>query len=70
MDPPVKYSDDKEKDWTYDAIHQFLSQLSRYLHLVTNIDIDANIAEYVFSFLKGFAFYWFDALDKGMNDFH
>jgi hypothetical protein len=69
MDPPAKYSGDKEKDWTYDAVHQFLSQLSRYLRLATNVDMDADIAEYVFGFLEGFAFRWFDALDKGTDAF-
>src|SRR5436190_11399458 len=70
MDPPAKYSGEKDKDRTYDAVHQFLSQLSRYLRLATNVDMEDNIVEYVLGFLEGFAFHWFDALDKGETPFH
>ena len=65
MDPPAKYSGEKDKDRTYNAVHQFLSQLSRYLRLATNVDMDDDIVEYVLGFLDGFAYRWFEALDKG-----
>jgi hypothetical protein len=47
----------------------FLSQLSRYLRLATNVNIDRDITEYVLGFLDGFAYCWFETLDKGRDDF-
>ena len=70
MDPPAKYSGEKDKDRTFYAVHQFLSQLSRYLRLATNIDMEDDIVEYVFGFLDGFAYRWFETLDKGDEPFH
>ena len=69
MDPPEKYSGEKTDERTYEAVHQFLSQLSRYFRLATHIDMDADITEYVLGFLKGFAYRWFEALDKGNQAF-
>src|SRR5439155_24273768 len=69
MDSPDKYSGDKDSDRTYAAVHKFLSQLSRYLHLATNVDMDKDISEYLLGFLDGFAFQWFDTLDKGDTPF-
>ncbi|TMI83036.1 MAG: hypothetical protein E6H10_08600 [Bacteroidetes bacterium] len=69
MDPPAKYSGEKDKDRTYNAVHQFLSQLSRYLRLATNVDMDDDIVEYVLGFLDGFAYRWFEVLDKGNTPF-
>jgi hypothetical protein len=69
MDPPEKYSGEKDKDRTYAAVHQFLGQLSRYLRLATNIDMDADIVKYVLGFLSGFAYDWFEAMDKGDTPF-
>src|SRR5436305_3585371 len=64
MEPPKKYSGDKDKERTYDAVQLFLSQLSRYFRLATNVDMRKDIAEYIPSFLEGFAYRWFAALDK------
>ena len=69
MDPPARYSGEEDKDRTYDVVHQFLSQLSRYLHLATNVDMEKDIVEYVLGSLDGFAYRWFEALDKGENHF-
>jgi hypothetical protein len=69
MDPPEKYSGDKDSDRTYAAVHKFLSQLLRYLRLATSVDMKEDISEYVLGFLDGFAFEWFDTLDKGDNPF-
>jgi hypothetical protein len=69
MDSPAKYSGEKDKDRTYDVVHQFLSQLSRYLRLATNVDMDKDIVEYVLGFLDGFAYRWFEAMDKGDTHF-
>lgn len=65
MDPPSKYAGEKDKDRTYDAVQLFLSQLSRYFRLATDIDLDGDIAEYAGAFLDGFAYTWFENLDKG-----
>jgi RNase H-like domain found in reverse transcriptase/Integrase zinc binding domain/Retrotransposon gag protein/Retroviral aspartyl protease/Reverse transcriptase (RNA-dependent DNA polymerase)/Chromo (CHRromatin Organisation MOdifier) domain/Zinc knuckle len=65
MEPPAKYSGEKDSDRTYESVNQFLSQLSRYLRLSTNVDMKKDIAEYVLAFLDGFAFHWFDNLEKG-----
>ena len=64
MDPPPKYSGEKDNDRTYDTVHQFLSQLSRYLRLAMNIDMDDDIVDYVLGFLDGFAYRWFEASDE------
>jgi hypothetical protein len=56
MDPPKKYVGEKDSERTYQAVHMFLSQLSRYLRLATNVDIDRDITEYVLGFLDGFAY--------------
>src|SRR5271169_2235524 len=69
MDPLKRYTGNKETDRTYDAVQLFLSQLSRYLRLATHIDMDKDISEYVASSLDGFAYKWFEALDKGTEPF-
>ena len=69
MDPPEKYKGEADSDRTYAAVHKFLSQLSRYLRLSTNVDMDDDISEYVLGFLDGFAFEWFELLDKGRETF-
>jgi len=69
MDPPEKYSGEKDSDRTYAVVHKFLSQLSRYFHLATNVDMDKDISEYVLGSLDGFAFEWFDMWDKGKEPF-
>src|SRR5204862_7692860 len=69
MDPPAKYTGDKDSDRTYAVVHKFLSQLSPYFRLATNIDMDKDISEYILGFLDGFAFEWFDNLDKGDTPF-
>ena len=65
MTPPTKYSGDKDKERTYEAVQLFLSQVSRYLRLSTDVDMEDDIAEYATAFLDGFAYTWFDNLDKG-----
>ena len=67
LDPPVKYMGEKAAERTYEAVHQFLSQLSRCLRLATHVDMGKDIAEYVLGFLDGFAYRWFEALEKGDN---
>jgi hypothetical protein len=47
----------------------FLDQLSRYLHLATNVNIGRDITRYVLGFLDGFEYRWFETLDKGRDDF-
>ena len=69
MEPPTKYSGEKDSERTYDAVHLFLSQLSRYLRLATYIDMEKDIAEYLAAFLDGFAYRWFETLDKGGKPF-
>src|SRR5271154_102033 len=69
MEPPKKYSGDKDNERTYDAVQLFLSQLSRYFRLATNVDMRKDISEYIPSFLDGFAYRWFAALDKGTEPF-
>ena len=69
MDPPAKYSGERDKDHTYNMVHQFLSQLSRYFRLATYIDMDEDITEYILGSLEGFAFDWFETLDKGNTPF-
>jgi hypothetical protein len=69
MDPPKKYVGEKDTERTYQAVHMFLSQLSRYLRLATNVDMDKDITEYVLGFLDGFAYCWFETLDKGEFEF-
>ena len=69
MEPPKKYSGDKDNERTYDAVQLFLSQLSRYFRLATNVDMRKDISEYIPSFLDGFAYRWFAALDKGTESY-
>src|SRR5271169_3294287 len=69
MDAPRKYSGEKEDERTYEAVHLFLSQLSRYLRLATYIEMDRDVSEYVLGFLDGFAYRWFETLDKGTTSF-
>ena len=56
MDSPKKYVGEKDSERTYQAVYMFLSQLSRYLRLATNVDINRDITEYVLGFLDGFAY--------------
>ncbi|TMC14352.1 MAG: hypothetical protein E6J34_23745 [Chloroflexi bacterium] len=63
-EPPKKYTGEKDKERTYDAVQLFLSQLSRYLRISTEIDMKADISEYVAAFLDGFAYKWFSNLKK------
>src|SRR5436305_10904145 len=58
MEPPKKYSGDKDNERTYDAVQLFLSQLSRYFRLATNVDMRKDISEYTPSFIDGFAYRW------------
>jgi len=46
-------------------VQLFLSQVSRYFTLATDIDMDGDIVECAGAFLDGFAYTWFDNLDKG-----
>jgi len=46
MTGPEKYSGEKDNDRKYDAVQLFLSQLSRYFRLATNIDTDWEIVTY------------------------
>ena len=63
-EPPKKYTGEKDKERTYDAVQLYLSQLSRYLRISTEIDMKADISEYVAAFLDGFAYKWFNNLKK------
>lgn len=63
-DPPKKYTGENDKERTYDGVQLFLSQLSRYLRISTEIDMKADISEYVATFLDGFAYKWFNNLKK------
>ena len=56
MDPPKKYVGEKDSERTYQAVYIFLSQLSRYLRLAINVDINRDITEYVLGFLDGFTY--------------
>jgi Retrotransposon gag protein len=69
MDSPKKYTGEKDNDRTYDAVHLFLSQLSRYFRLATYVDMESDISEYVLGYLDGFAYKWFEALNKGTEPF-
>jgi hypothetical protein len=44
IDPPEKYSSEKQTERTYEAVQLFLSQLSRCLRLATHIDMDKDIS--------------------------
>ena len=68
-DPPVRYSGSTDAERSYDAVKLFLSQLSRYLRLSTHVDMEDDISEYVTFFLDGFAYKWFETLDKGDKPF-
>src|SRR5438046_6923325 len=48
MDPPAKYSGERDKDHTYNMVHQFLSQLSRYFRLATYIDMNENVTACIY----------------------
>ena len=50
---------------TYEAVHQFLTEVSRYLRLATHVDMEDDISEYAAAFLDGFAYIWFENLNKG-----
>ena len=56
MEPSAKYKGDTDADRTYTEVHKFLSQLSRYLRLATNVNMKKDISEYVMGYLDGFAF--------------
>jgi hypothetical protein len=68
-DPPTKYSGERDKDRTYEAVQLFLNQLSRYFQISIDIDMEGDIAEYAATFFDGFAYTWFDNLDKGDEPF-
>ena len=68
-DPPARYSSSTDAERSYDAVKLFLSQLSRYLRLSTHVDMEDDISEYVTFFLDGFAYKWFETLDKGDKPF-
>jgi hypothetical protein len=51
---PKKYVGEKDSERT-PTVHMFISQLSPYLRLATNVDVDKDITEYVLGFLDGFA---------------
>lgn len=65
MHPPAKYTGRTDAERTYEAVQQFLTEVSRYLRLATHVDMEDDISEYVAAFLDGFAYNWFETLDKG-----
>ena len=69
MDPPANYVGESDSERSYDAVHVFLGQLSRYFRLATYIELDKDISEYLFSFLDGYAYRWFETLNKGEEPF-
>src|SRR5438876_3085201 len=69
MEPPAKYTGEKDSEMSYDAVMLFLSQLSRYFRLATHINLKKDITEYVLGFLDGFAYKWLESLDKGDKSF-
>ena len=69
LEAPTKYAGETDKERMYSAVHEFLSQLSRYLRLVTYVDIDEDIHEYVMGYMTGFALRWLETLDKGNTPF-
>src|SRR5438552_1484764 len=69
MEPPAKYTGEKDSEMSYDAVMLFLSQLSRYFRLATHINLKKDITEYVLGFLDGFAYKWLETLDKGDKSF-
>jgi len=69
MEPPAKYTGEKDSEMSYDAVMLFLSQLSRYFRLATHVNLKKDITEYVLGFLDGFAYKWLETLDKGDKSF-
>src|SRR6266480_5404666 len=69
MEPPAKYTGEKDSEMSYDAVMLFLSQLSRYFRLATHVNLKKDITEYVLGFLDGFAYRWLESLDKGDKSF-
>src|SRR5205814_8029838 len=69
MEPPAKYTGEKDSEMSYDAVMLFLSQLSRYFRLATHVNLKKDITEYVLGFLDGFAYKWLESLDKGDKSF-
>src|SRR5437762_3140016 len=69
MEPPAKYTGEKDSEMSYDAVMLFLSQLSRYFRLATHINLKKDVTEYVLGFLDGFAYKWLESLDKGDKSF-
>ena len=69
MDSFIKYFDDKDFDRIYIVMYKFLSQLSCYLRLAISVNMKEDISEYLLRFLDGFAFEWFDILDKDEESF-
>jgi hypothetical protein len=65
MHPPAKYTGETDAERTYEAVQQFLTEVSRYLRLATHVDMEDDISEYAAAFLDGFAYTWFENLDKG-----
>src|SRR5438552_2477106 len=70
MEPPAKYTGEKDSEMSYDAVMLFLSQLSRYFRLATHVNLKKDITEYVLGFLDGFAYKWLETLDKGDKSFN
>src|SRR5436305_1385799 len=69
MEPPTKYTGEKDSEMSYDAVMLFLSQLSRYFRLATHVNLKKDITEYVLRFLDGFAYKWLESLDKRDKSF-
>src|SRR5204862_5423632 len=69
MEPPAKYTGEKDSEMSYDAVMLFLSQLSRYFRLATHVNLKKDITEYVLGFLDGFAYKWLESLEKGDKSF-
>ena len=65
MDPPAKYTGETDAERTYEAVQQFVTEVSRYLRLATHVDMEDDISEYAAAFLDGFAYNWFESLNKG-----
>ena len=65
MHPPAKYTGETDAERTYEAVQQFLTEVSRYLRLATHVDMEDDISEYAAAFLDGFAYNWFENLNKG-----
>jgi hypothetical protein len=59
MDAHEKYIGEEDNDMTYDAVHLFLSQLSRFLRPATYRDME------IYSEYDKLAYKWFEAFNKG-----